>query len=155
MASNRSKRPRLGLGLGPPIGPFGTCATFGLKLYWLPHEVVRRPHLHPIRPISVLRGVLHVRIGWLVCSYRTYTTCTLHLWQLHRTYSMYKLQIKSLRQGHNYTLHAEFTQFYSVIFSLSLSTLVHLLELNIIIIVIVMRKRRGVIGTRERSSIQL
>ena len=99
MASNRSKRPRLGLGLGLglPIGLFGTCATLGLKLYSLPDEVVRRLHLRPIRPISVLRGVLHVRIGWLVCSYRTYTTCTLHLWQLHRTYSTYKLQIKSLR----------------------------------------------------------
>ena len=47
MASNRSKRPRLGLGL--PIGPFGTCATLGLNLYMLPHEVVRRLHLRPLQ----------------------------------------------------------------------------------------------------------
>ena len=40
MASNTSKRLRLGLGLGPglPIGLFGTCATLGLKLYSLPDE---------------------------------------------------------------------------------------------------------------------
>ena len=60
-------------------------------------------------------------------------------------YSTYKLQIKSLCQGHMthnyYMLHAECKPFYSVIFSQSLSTVVHLLELNIIIIVIVMRKR--------------
>ena len=65
MAFNRSKRPRLGLwvGLRLPIGPFGTCATLGLNLYMLPHEVVRRLHLCPFRPISALRGVLRVRIG--------------------------------------------------------------------------------------------
>ena len=51
------------LGLGLPIGPFGRCATLGLNLYTLPHEVVRRLHLRPFRPISVLRGVLRVRIG--------------------------------------------------------------------------------------------
>ena len=49
MASNKSKRPRLGLGLGLHIGPFGTCATLGLNLYMLPHEVVRRRHLRPFR----------------------------------------------------------------------------------------------------------
>ena len=67
MASNRSKRPRLGLGLGLGlglhIGTFGTCATLGLNWYTLPHEVVRRLHLHPFRPILVLRDVLRVRIG--------------------------------------------------------------------------------------------
>ena len=45
MVSNRSKRPRLELGLGLPIGPFGTCATLCQNLYTLPHEVVRRLHM--------------------------------------------------------------------------------------------------------------
>ena len=60
MASNRSKRPRLGLGLGLglPIGSFGTCVTLGLNLYTLSHEVVRRLHLRPFRPLWVLRDVL-------------------------------------------------------------------------------------------------
>ena len=63
MASNRSKRPRLGLvlGLGLPIVPFGTCATLGLNLYKLSHEVVRRLNLRPFRAIWVLRGVLSER----------------------------------------------------------------------------------------------
>ena len=54
---------------------------------------------------------------------------------------------------HNYyTLHAECKPFYSVIFSLSLSTVVHLLELNIIIIVIVMRKR-GYAGAQFNTAV--
>ena len=46
----RSKRPRLGLGLGLPIGLFGTCATLGLNLHTLPHEVVMRFHLRLFQP---------------------------------------------------------------------------------------------------------
>ena len=65
MAFNRSKRPRLGLGLGLglPIAPFGTFGTLRLHLYMLPHEVVTSPHQRVFRHISMLRGVLRVRIG--------------------------------------------------------------------------------------------
>ena len=68
MAFNRSKRPRLGLGLGLglglPIASFGTYATLRLHFYMLPHEVVTSPNQRVFRHISVLRGVLRVRIGW-------------------------------------------------------------------------------------------
>ena len=67
MAFNRSKRPRLGLGLGLglPIAPFGAFGTLRLHLYMLPHEVVTSPHQRVFRHISMLRGVLRVRISWL------------------------------------------------------------------------------------------
>ena len=82
MAFNRFKRPRLGLGLGIglglglgiglglglglglPIAPFGAFRTLRLHLYMLPHEVVKSRHQLYFVNISMLFGVLRVRIGW-------------------------------------------------------------------------------------------
>ena len=91
-----------------------------------------------------------VRTRCLLCrnSYWMYATYTLHSWQLRRTYATYRLQTKSLRQDvcHIYvTCRMRYFLTY-LLFGrcfefLSLSTVVHL---NIIIIVIVKRKRGGV-----------
>ena len=70
MAFNRSKRPRLALGLGLPIAPFGAFGTLRLHLYMLPHEVVTSPHQRVFRHISMLRGVLREkdRLAYLLSS---------------------------------------------------------------------------------------
>ena len=45
-------------------------ATLRLNLYMLPHEVVTSPHQRVFRHVSVLRGVLRVRIGcFRICAH--------------------------------------------------------------------------------------
>ena len=67
MAFNRFKKPRLGLGLGLPIAPFGAFRTLRLHLYMLPHDYLMRyivtSPIYDFVNISMLRGVLRVRIG--------------------------------------------------------------------------------------------
>ena len=99
------------LGLGLPIGPFGTCATLGLNLYKLSHEVVRRLHLRPFRAIWVLRGVLSERSAGHVRT-RTRAAQIVHVMRDAYIYICTKVPYPSPRDAYIYAHLTYFTFAY-------------------------------------------